>query len=91
MQGPRGDGLGAVHVAVWVPHEQAEKRISSALAAGGGMVREELAPMWWTLADAAGNAADISTPKRRDSERRPAQSQAPAMLGRPDPPNVAIK
>lgn len=66
MQEPRGDGLGAVHVAVWVPYEQAEKRISAALAAGGRMVRDEFAPMWWTLADAAGNEADISTPKGRD-------------------------
>jgi hypothetical protein len=25
------------------------------------MVRDEFAPSWWTLADAAGNEADIST------------------------------
>jgi 4a-hydroxytetrahydrobiopterin dehydratase len=66
MQEPRGDGLGAVHVGIWVPHEQAEKRVAAALAAGGRMVRDEFAPMWWTLADAAGNEADISTPTGRD-------------------------
>jgi 4a-hydroxytetrahydrobiopterin dehydratase len=66
MQEPRGDGLGAVHIAVWLPYEEAEQRISAALAAGGRMVRDEFAPMWWTLADAAGNEADISTPKNRD-------------------------
>lgn len=66
MEELRGDGLGAVHVAVWVPFEQAEARIKAALAAGGRIVRDEFAPMWWTLADAAGNEADISTAKGRE-------------------------
>jgi 4a-hydroxytetrahydrobiopterin dehydratase len=61
MDEPRLDGGGAIHVAVWVPYEQAEKRIAAALAAGGRMVRDEFAPSWWTLADAAGNEADIAT------------------------------
>jgi 4a-hydroxytetrahydrobiopterin dehydratase len=61
MDQPRPDGGGAIHVAVWVPPEQAEARIAAALAAGGRMVRDEFAPSWWTLADAAGNEADIST------------------------------
>jgi 4a-hydroxytetrahydrobiopterin dehydratase len=61
MDEPRSDGGGAIHVAVWVPCEQAEERIAAALAAGGRMVRDEFAPSWWTLADAAGNEADIST------------------------------
>jgi 4a-hydroxytetrahydrobiopterin dehydratase len=63
---PRGGGGGAIHVAIWVPYEQAEARIKSALAAGGRMVRDEFAPAWWTLADAAGNEADIATTKGRD-------------------------
>jgi 4a-hydroxytetrahydrobiopterin dehydratase len=62
----RGDGGGAVHVAVWVPPEQAEVRIAAALAAGGRMVRDEFAPSWWTLADAAGNECDVSTTMGRD-------------------------
>jgi 4a-hydroxytetrahydrobiopterin dehydratase len=66
MQEPRPDGGGAIHVAVWVPHEQAEARIAAALAAGGRMVRDEFAPAWWTLADAAGNEADIATTTGRD-------------------------
>lgn len=66
MQQPRGDGGGAIHVAVWVPYEQAEARIAAALAAGGRMVRDEFAPAWWTLADPAGNEADIATVKNRD-------------------------
>jgi 4a-hydroxytetrahydrobiopterin dehydratase len=65
MDEPRGDGLGAVHVSVWLPFEQAAARVSAALAAGGRMVRDEFAPMWWTLADAAGNEADISTAQGR--------------------------
>jgi 4a-hydroxytetrahydrobiopterin dehydratase len=62
----RPDGGGAIHVAVWVPYEQAEARVAAALAAGGRLVRDEFAPMWWTLADAAGNEADIATAMGRD-------------------------
>jgi len=66
MDQPRPDGGGAIHVAIWVPHEQAEARIAAALAAGGRMVRDAFAPSWWTLADAAGNEADIATAKGRE-------------------------
>jgi 4a-hydroxytetrahydrobiopterin dehydratase len=59
------EGGGAIHVAVWVPHEQAEARVAAALAAGGRLVRDGFAPMWWTLADAAGNEVDVSTVKGR--------------------------
>jgi 4a-hydroxytetrahydrobiopterin dehydratase len=66
MAEPRADGGGAIHVAIWVPYEQAQPRIAAALAAGGRMVRDEFAPSWWTLADAAGNEADIATTMKRD-------------------------
>jgi 4a-hydroxytetrahydrobiopterin dehydratase len=66
MREPRKDGGGAIHVAVWVPYEQARARIAAALAAGGRMVRDEFAPSWWTLADPAGNEADIATTQGRD-------------------------
>jgi 4a-hydroxytetrahydrobiopterin dehydratase len=65
MNEPRQDS-GAIHVAVWVPPEQAEARVAAALAAGGHLVRDEFAPAWWTLADAAGNEADIATTQTRD-------------------------
>ena len=65
MEQPRPDGGGAIHVAIWVPYEQAEARIAAALAAGGRLVRDEFAPSWWTLADAAGNEADIATTRGR--------------------------
>jgi 4a-hydroxytetrahydrobiopterin dehydratase len=66
MKELRPGGLGAIHVAIWVPHEQAEARVAAALAAGGRMVRDKFAPSWWTLADAAGNEADIATTMGRD-------------------------
>jgi 4a-hydroxytetrahydrobiopterin dehydratase len=66
MDEPRPGGGGAIHVAIWVPYEQAEARVAAALAAGGRMVREEFAPAWWTLADAAGNEADVATTMGRD-------------------------
>lgn len=61
MEEPRPGGTGAVHVAVWVPAEQAEARVAAALAAGGRIVRDTFAPSWWTLADAAGNEVDVSS------------------------------
>ncbi|HEX6030732.1 MAG TPA: VOC family protein [Tepidiformaceae bacterium] len=61
MQQPRADGGGAIHLGIWVPPEQAEARVAAALAAGGRMVRDEFAPSWWTLADPAGDEADIAT------------------------------
>jgi 4a-hydroxytetrahydrobiopterin dehydratase len=66
MDSPRPDGGGAIHIGVWVPIEQAEARVAAALAAGGRMVRDQFAPAWWTLADAAGNEADIATVESRD-------------------------
>jgi len=66
MEQTRPDGGGAIHLAVWMPYELAEARIGAALAAGGHMVRNDFAPAWWTLADAAGNEADIATPRTRD-------------------------
>jgi 4a-hydroxytetrahydrobiopterin dehydratase len=66
MEQPRADGGGAIHIAIWVPYEHAEARIAAALAAGGRMVRDDFAPAWWTLADAAGNEADIATTMGRD-------------------------
>ncbi|MCU0504251.1 MAG: 4a-hydroxytetrahydrobiopterin dehydratase [Chloroflexi bacterium] len=61
MREPRAGGGGAIHVAVCVPYDRAEARVAAALAAGGTLVRDAYAPAWWTLADAAGNEADIST------------------------------
>ena len=66
MEEPRSHEGGAIHLAVWIPYELAEARVKAALDAGGHMVRDDYAPAWWTLADAAGNEADVATPKHRD-------------------------
>jgi 4a-hydroxytetrahydrobiopterin dehydratase len=66
MDEPRPGGGGAIHVAVWVPSEHGEARVAAALAAGGHVVRDDFAPSWWTLADAAGNEADMATVRGRD-------------------------
>jgi 4a-hydroxytetrahydrobiopterin dehydratase len=66
MDEPRPDGGGAIHIAVWVAPAEAEGRVAAALAAGGRMVRDAFAPAWWTLADAAGNEADVATIQGRD-------------------------
>ena len=66
MEEPRSDGLGAIHLAVWLPIEQAQARVDAALAAGGHLVRDDYAPAWWTLADAYGNEVDVATISHRD-------------------------
>jgi 4a-hydroxytetrahydrobiopterin dehydratase len=66
MDEPRPDGGGAMHLAVWVPPEHAEARVAAVLAAGGRLVRDQFAPSWWTLADAAGNEADVATVRESD-------------------------
>ncbi|MHB2027455.1 MAG: 4a-hydroxytetrahydrobiopterin dehydratase [Acidimicrobiales bacterium] len=52
---------GRVHVDLYVPHDQLEARISSALDAGGHLVSDEFAPRWWVLGDVEGNEACIAT------------------------------
>jgi len=65
MNEPRGDRGGAIHLAVFVPYEQAEARVAAAVAAGGRIVFDKAAPAWWTLEDAYGNQADIATTEGR--------------------------
>jgi 4a-hydroxytetrahydrobiopterin dehydratase len=50
-----------IHVDVWVPYDQAERRVAAVLAAGGRLVTDEFAPAWWVLADVEGNEACVST------------------------------
>jgi 4a-hydroxytetrahydrobiopterin dehydratase len=50
-----------LHLDIAVPHDQADARIAAALAAGGHLVSDAHAPMWWVLADAEGNEACIAT------------------------------
>lgn len=50
-----------IHLDVWLPHDQAEARVAAAVAAGGRVVSEEMAPSWWVLADPEGNEACVTT------------------------------
>jgi 4a-hydroxytetrahydrobiopterin dehydratase len=59
-------GRNRIHIDVGVPHDQAEARVAAALAAGGTLVTDRFAPMWWTLADPEGNEVDITTWIGRD-------------------------
>jgi 4a-hydroxytetrahydrobiopterin dehydratase len=55
-----------VHIDVYLPQDQAEARISAALAAGGRIVYDGHAPDWWTLADPEGNEVDVAPWPDRD-------------------------
>lgn len=66
---------------LWVPHEQAEARVAAALAAGARLERDDFAPAWWTLADAAGNEADIATTMDRHQDS-PLSAQRPSEWAR---------
>jgi 4a-hydroxytetrahydrobiopterin dehydratase len=50
-----------IHVDISVPHDQAEARVTAAIAAGGRLVSDRNAPEYWALADAEGNEADVAT------------------------------
>ncbi|RAN98297.1 4a-hydroxytetrahydrobiopterin dehydratase [Micromonospora saelicesensis] len=50
-----------MHLDVAVPHDQAKARIAAALAAGGHLVSDAHAPMWWVLADAEDNEVCVAT------------------------------
>jgi 4a-hydroxytetrahydrobiopterin dehydratase len=64
LEGQRG-GRNRMHFAVWVPYEQAEARLAAAIAAGGRLIYDAMAPSWWTLVDPEGNEADIATTMSR--------------------------
>ena len=49
-----------IHVDLFVPADQAQARVSAAVAAGGRVVHDSEAPAWWTLADPEGNELDIA-------------------------------
>lgn len=59
-------GRNRIHIDVGVPHDQAEARVAAAVAAGGTIVNDSYAPMWWTLADPEGNEVDLATWIGRD-------------------------
>jgi 4a-hydroxytetrahydrobiopterin dehydratase len=55
-----------IHLDIAVSHEEAEPRITAALAAGGTLVYDEEARAFWVLADAEGNEVCVCTWQDRD-------------------------
>ncbi|MEV4414832.1 VOC family protein [Catellatospora sp. NPDC049609] len=55
-----------IHLDVSVPHDEADRRIAAALAAGGRLVSDGEAPAFHVLADPEGNEACITTWQGRD-------------------------
>lgn len=49
------------HVDLWVPHDVADQRIATAVAAGGRVVDDSEAPSFVVLADAEGNRVCVCT------------------------------
>jgi 4a-hydroxytetrahydrobiopterin dehydratase len=55
-----------VHFDVTVAHDEARARVRAALAAGGTLVNDSFARMFWVLADAEGNEVCVCTWTDRD-------------------------
>jgi 4a-hydroxytetrahydrobiopterin dehydratase len=55
-----------IHLDITVPHDEAQRRIDAALAAGGKLTYDAEAPAFWVLADPEGNEACICTWQARD-------------------------
>ena len=68
MEEPRPDGGGAIHVAIWVPYEQAEARIAAALAAGGRMVRDAVRAVMVDAGRSRRATRPTSPPRRAATE-----------------------
>ena len=60
MDAPRPE-RNRIHIDVYVPADRAEARIAAALNAGGRIVYDDRAPLWWTLADPEGNEVDVAS------------------------------
>jgi len=60
-------GRGRTHVDIHVPADQAEARVAAALAAGGRLVDDSRAPMWWTVASPDNHGVDIASWTDTDS------------------------
>lgn len=55
-----------IHFDISVPHDEAERRIEAALAAGGRLTYTDEAPAFWVLADPEGNEVCVCTWQGRD-------------------------
>ena len=57
---PAAPGRGRSHIDVSVPADRALARVDAAIAAGGRLVDDSRAPMWWTLASPDNHGIDIA-------------------------------
>ena len=55
-----------IHFDLSVPHDEADRRVSAALAAGGVLVSDAHSPAFRVLADAEGNEVCVCTWQGRD-------------------------
>jgi 4a-hydroxytetrahydrobiopterin dehydratase len=55
-----------VHFDITVAHDEAERRVHAAVAAGGRLINDAFARSFWVLADAEGNEACVCTWTDRD-------------------------
>ena len=55
-----------IHFDVVVPHDEANRRMDAAIAAGGRLSYDAEAPAFWVLADPEGNEACVCTWQSRD-------------------------
>jgi 4a-hydroxytetrahydrobiopterin dehydratase len=55
-----------IHFDLCVPHDEAERRVEAALAAGGRLVSAQRAPAFWVLADREGNEICVTTWQGRE-------------------------
>jgi 4a-hydroxytetrahydrobiopterin dehydratase len=53
-------GRGRTHIDVSVPADRARGRVDAALSAGGRLVDDTRAPMWWTIASPDNHGIDIA-------------------------------
>lgn len=53
------------HFDVWVPEDDAERRLRAVLDAGGRLVSDVAAPAYWVVEDSDGNRSCICTPAGR--------------------------
>jgi 4a-hydroxytetrahydrobiopterin dehydratase len=54
------DGRGRTHIDVSVPADRARARVDAALAAGGRLVDDSRAPLWWTVASPDNHGVDVA-------------------------------
>lgn len=66
MDGPRPQ-RNRIHFDIWLPHDEAHRRLQAAITAGGQLLSDEHAPAWWILADPEDNEICLCTWQARDT------------------------